>query len=36
MSAEPEMKVSREDLAAFHVPLSCRDYCAHVLIPLNE
>ena len=30
------MLVSREDLANQNVPLHVRDYCAHVVIPLNK
>eukprot|EP01041_Mallomonas_annulata_P007214 gene7213-14711_t len=29
------MKVSREEMAANNVPLHVRDYCAHIVIPLN-
>ena len=31
-----EMKVTREEMKAARVPLPFRDYCAHILIPLNE
>ena len=31
----PKMKVSREDLKAARIPVHLRDYCAHLLIPLN-
>ena len=30
------MKVTREEMKAAQVPLAFRDYCAHILIPLNE
>ena len=30
------MKVSHEEMKAARVPLVFRDYCAHILIPLNE
>ena len=30
------MKVTREEMKAARVPLPFRDYCAHILIPLNE
>uniref|UniRef100_A0A6T9HKM8 NADH dehydrogenase [ubiquinone] 1 beta subcomplex subunit 7 n=1 Tax=Haptolina ericina TaxID=156174 RepID=A0A6T9HKM8_9EUKA len=32
----PEMKVTREQMRDARVPLHFRDYCAHILIPLNE
>ena len=32
----PEMKVTHEEMKAARVPLNFRDYCAHILIPLNE
>jgi len=32
----PEMKVTREEMKAARIPLQWRDYCAHLLIPLNE
>ena len=31
-----EMKVTHEEMKAARVPLLFRDYCAHILIPLNE
>ena len=31
-----EMKVTHEQMKAARVPLLFRDYCAHILIPLNE
>ena len=31
-----EMKVTREEMKAARLPLQMRDYCAHILIPLNE
>ena len=30
-----EMIATKEDMDAYRVPIHCRDYCAHVLIPLN-
>jgi NADH dehydrogenase (ubiquinone) 1 beta subcomplex subunit 7 len=30
------MKISREELASEKVPLPFRDYCAHLLVPLNK
>ena len=30
------MKVSHEEMKANKVPLLIRDYCAHILIPLNK
>ena len=30
-----EMKVTHEEMKAARVPLLFRDYCAHILIPLN-
>merc|ERR1719393_483269 len=32
----PEMKVTREEMKAARLPLEWRDYCAHILIPLNK
>merc|ERR1719401_1247043 len=32
----PEMKVTREEMKAAQLPINFRDYCAHLLIPLNE
>jgi len=32
----PEMKVTREQMRDARVPLHFRDYCAHILIPLND
>eukprot|EP00320_Phaeocystis_rex_P001206 CAMPEP_0119072972 /NCGR_PEP_ID=MMETSP1178-20130426/61275_1 /TAXON_ID=33656 /ORGANISM="unid sp, Strain CCMP2000" /LENGTH=114 /DNA_ID=CAMNT_0007055029 /DNA_START=45 /DNA_END=389 /DNA_ORIENTATION=- len=32
----PEMKVTREEMKAARIPLEWRDYCAHILIPLNK
>mmetsp|Transcript_10967 Transcript_10967/g.16151 ORF Transcript_10967/g.16151 Transcript_10967/m.16151 type:complete len:84 (-) Transcript_10967:188-439(-) len=34
--APPEMKVTQEEMAAARIPLHNRDYCAHMLIPLNK
>ena len=31
-----EMKVTNEQMKAARIPLNFRDYCAHILIPLNE
>ena len=31
-----EMKCTREEMKAARLPLEYRDYCAHILIPLNE
>ena len=31
-----EMHVTRQQMADNHVPLHARDYCAHILIPLNN
>ena len=36
MPPTPEMKVTYEQMKAARVPLNFRDYCAHILIPLNE
>ena len=36
MPPAPEMKVTHEEMKAARVPLLFRDYCAHLLIPLNE
>ncbi|KAI9471110.1 NADH-ubiquinone oxidoreductase B18 subunit-domain-containing protein [Coemansia mojavensis] len=33
---EPEMKVTAEEMASARIPLRYRDYCAHMLIPLNK
>lgn len=33
---EPEMKVTAQEMAEAHLPLRYRDYCAHLLIPLNK
>ena len=30
------MKVTHEQMVAARVPVEYRDYCAHILIPLNE
>ena len=30
------MKVTHEEMKAAKVPLVFRDYCAHILIPLNQ
>jgi NADH dehydrogenase (ubiquinone) 1 beta subcomplex subunit 7 len=31
----PVMKVTPQEMADHHVPMHVRDYCAHILIPLN-
>ena len=36
MADEPKMKVSQKEMMDAQVPLAMRDYCAHVLIPLNK
>lgn len=36
MPPTPEMKVTHEEMKAARVPLLFRDYCAHILIPLND
>ncbi|KAI7869370.1 NADH-ubiquinone oxidoreductase B18 subunit family protein [Spinellus fusiger] len=36
MSNAPEMKVSQEEMKKARIPLEYRDYCAHLLIPLNK
>jgi len=33
---QPEMKVTHEEMKAARVPLLFRDFCAHLLIPLND
>ena len=33
---KPTMKVSWDTMKENHVPLHLRDYCAHVVIPLNR
>ena len=35
-AAHAEMKVSHEELVEMEVPLVWRDYCAHILVPLNK
>jgi hypothetical protein len=34
--AEREMKVTQEQMAEARLDLAYRDYCAHLLIPLNR
>jgi NADH dehydrogenase (ubiquinone) 1 beta subcomplex subunit 7 len=34
--AEKEMKATREELQQAGIKLESRDYCAHLLIPLNK
>lgn len=36
MPGEAKMKVSQEQMHAHKVPIHVRDYCAHILIPLND
>ncbi len=31
-----EMKVTQQEMADALVPIHVRDYCAHILIPLNQ
>lgn len=31
-----EMKATHEEMRAARLPISYRDYCAHLLIPLNK
>ncbi|KAJ2753213.1 hypothetical protein GGI19_003290 [Coemansia pectinata] len=33
---EPEMKATAKEMAEARLPLRYRDYCAHMLIPLNK
>lgn len=33
---EGKMQVSQQEMAEQSVPMHVRDYCAHVLIPLNK
>ncbi|KAJ2716639.1 hypothetical protein H4R19_000530 [Coemansia spiralis] len=33
---EPEMKISSQEMAEARLPLRYRDYCAHMLVPLNK
>ncbi|RKP34537.1 NADH-ubiquinone oxidoreductase B18 subunit-domain-containing protein [Dimargaris cristalligena] len=33
---EPEMKMTQRQLAEYRIPLEVRDYCAHLLVPLNR
>ncbi|KAI9502663.1 hypothetical protein GGI25_003518 [Coemansia spiralis] len=33
---EPEMKISAQEMAEARLPLRYRDYCAHLLVPLNK
>lgn len=30
-----EMVATKEDMEAYRIPVHARDYCAHILIPLN-
>jgi NADH dehydrogenase (ubiquinone) 1 beta subcomplex subunit 7 len=34
-STSHEMIATQEEMEAYRVPLAYRDYCAHLLIPLN-
>ena len=36
MPEVPKMKVTQQEMADNLVPMHVRDYCAHVLIPLNK
>ena len=36
MAEEREMKVTQEQMAEARIDLAYRDYCAHLLIPLNR
>jgi NADH dehydrogenase (ubiquinone) 1 beta subcomplex subunit 7 len=36
LAVPAEMKVTHEQMKAARIPLNFRDYCAHILIPLNE
>ncbi|KAI9293999.1 hypothetical protein K502DRAFT_325034 [Neoconidiobolus thromboides FSU 785] len=36
MSEVPEMKVTQKELKDARIPLMWRDYCSHLLIPLNK
>ncbi|CAO3685283.1 unnamed protein product [Umbelopsis vinacea] len=36
MSDAPEMKATQKQMADARIPLEYRDYCAHLLIPLNK
>ncbi|KAJ9077749.1 hypothetical protein DSO57_1021096 [Entomophthora muscae] len=36
MSEIPEMKVTQKEMKDARIPLQWRDYCAHLLIPLNK
>ena len=36
MGGDPKMKVTQQEMADARVPINARDYCAHILIPLNE
>ena len=31
-----EMKLTRKQMAELQIPIACRDFCAHILVPLNE
>ncbi|KAJ1662133.1 hypothetical protein IW140_006132 [Coemansia sp. RSA 1813] len=33
---EPEMKITAQEMAEAAIPLRYRDYCAHLLVPLNK
>ncbi|KAJ2747326.1 hypothetical protein H4S06_005148 [Coemansia sp. BCRC 34490] len=33
---EPEMKITALEMAEARLPLRYRDYCAHMLVPLNK
>ncbi|KAL1919433.1 uncharacterized protein VTP21DRAFT_2126 [Calcarisporiella thermophila] len=36
MADAPEMKATQKEMADARLPLAYRDYCAHLLIPLNK
>ncbi|KAK9844610.1 hypothetical protein WJX74_004608 [Apatococcus lobatus] len=36
METNPEMKASQEDLRRAKVDIAWRDFCSHLLIPLNQ
>ncbi|KAG0172656.1 hypothetical protein DFQ28_007370 [Apophysomyces sp. BC1034] len=36
MADAPEMKATQQDMAKSRIPLEYRDYCAHLLLPLNK
>ncbi|OZJ03801.1 NADH dehydrogenase [ubiquinone] 1 beta subcomplex subunit 7 [Bifiguratus adelaidae] len=36
MSEAPEMKATQREMSDARIPIEYRDYCAHLLIPLNK